>query len=202
MEIKRVGSQPSGKGPADWFTGTVRIDPLFTAPDPAFVAGASVTFEPGARTAWHTHPLGQTLIVTAGAGWAQRAELNPDAMLSLPAGSMRVDGYVLLQHGIRPGMPGSAVQRWMDRVPAVYRSSILDESGGPVPWIEDDEYCLAQLRSYASLMPMAQDARKPVFALTAADGAFGGHQQAAQRAFSDFRQLTRQVLGATGVLVG
>src|SRR3974390_1735625 len=71
MEIKRVGSQPSAKGPSDWFTGTVRIDPLFTAPDPALVAGASVTFEPGARTAWHTHPLGQTLIVTAGCGWAQ-----------------------------------------------------------------------------------------------------------------------------------
>ena len=72
MEIKRAGSQPSGKGPAEWFTGTVRIDPLFQAPDPAFVQGASVTFEPGARTAWHTHPLGQTLIVTAGCGWAQR----------------------------------------------------------------------------------------------------------------------------------
>jgi quercetin dioxygenase-like cupin family protein len=72
MEIKKAGSQPSGKGPADWFAGTVRIDPLFTAPDPAFVAGASVTFEPGARTAWHTHPLGQTLIVTSGAGWVQR----------------------------------------------------------------------------------------------------------------------------------
>jgi quercetin dioxygenase-like cupin family protein len=72
MEIKKAGSQLSGKGPADWFTGTVRIDPLFTAPDPALVAVASVTFEPGARTAWHTHPLGQTLIVTAGAGWAQR----------------------------------------------------------------------------------------------------------------------------------
>ncbi len=68
MEIKRSGAQPSGKGPADWFTGAVRIDPLFSAPDPARVAGASVTFEPGARTAWHTHPLGQTLIVTAGAG--------------------------------------------------------------------------------------------------------------------------------------
>ena len=67
MDIKRSGSQPSGKGPAEWFTGTVRIDPLFQAPDPARVAGASVTFEPGARTAWHTHPLGQTLIVTAGA---------------------------------------------------------------------------------------------------------------------------------------
>jgi quercetin dioxygenase-like cupin family protein len=72
MEIKRAGSQQSGKGPADWFTGTVRIDPLIQAPDPALVASASVTFEPGARTAWHTHPLGQTLIVTAGCGWAQR----------------------------------------------------------------------------------------------------------------------------------
>ena len=72
MEIKRAGSQPSGKGPTDYFTGTVRIDPLFSPPDPARVRGASVTFEPGARTAWHTHPLGQTLIVTAGCGWAQR----------------------------------------------------------------------------------------------------------------------------------
>ena len=72
MEIKRSGSQPSVKGPSEWFTGTVRIDPLFQAPDPAFVQGASVTFEPGARTAWHTHPLGQTLIVTAGCGRAQR----------------------------------------------------------------------------------------------------------------------------------
>jgi len=68
MEIKRAGSQPSVKGPSEWFTGTVRIDPLFQAPDPALVSGASVTFEPGARTAWHTHPLGQTLIVTAGYG--------------------------------------------------------------------------------------------------------------------------------------
>ena len=72
MDIKRIGSQPSGRGPPDWFTGTVRIDPLFKASDPARVAGASVTFEPGARTAWHTHPLGQSLIVTAGCGWAQR----------------------------------------------------------------------------------------------------------------------------------
>ena len=68
MEMKRAGSQASGRGPAEWFTGAVRIDPLFTAPDPARAAGAAVTFEPGARTAWHTHPLGQTLIVMAGAG--------------------------------------------------------------------------------------------------------------------------------------
>ena len=72
MQIKPAGSQPSTRGPADWFTGTVRIDPLFTAPDPARVAAATVTFEPGARTAWHTHPLGQTLLVTAGLGRAQR----------------------------------------------------------------------------------------------------------------------------------
>jgi quercetin dioxygenase-like cupin family protein len=72
MEIKKVGTQPSAKGSAEWFTGAVRIDALFQAPDPARVQGASVTFEPGARTAWHTHPLGQTLIVTAGCGWAQR----------------------------------------------------------------------------------------------------------------------------------
>jgi len=72
MEIKRVGSQPSGKGPSEWFTGAVRIDPLFQAPDPALVQGANVTFEPGARTAWHTHPLGQTLVVTAGCGWTRR----------------------------------------------------------------------------------------------------------------------------------
>jgi quercetin dioxygenase-like cupin family protein len=82
MEIKRSGSQASSQGPADWFTGTVRINPLFEAPEPARVRGASVTFEPAARTAWHTHPLGQTLIVTSGLGWAQRegeavAEIRP-----------------------------------------------------------------------------------------------------------------------------
>ena len=71
MDIKRTGTQPSGKGPAEYFTGTVRIDPLFQTDAPARARGASVTFEPGARTAWHTHPLGQTLIVTAGCGLAQ-----------------------------------------------------------------------------------------------------------------------------------
>jgi quercetin dioxygenase-like cupin family protein len=72
MQIKRVGSQPSANGPSDWFTGTVRIDPLFAVAEPARTAANAVTFEPGARTAWHTHPLGQMLIVTAGCGRAQR----------------------------------------------------------------------------------------------------------------------------------
>lgn len=72
MDIQRSGSHTSNQGPADWFTGVVRIDRLVDAPQPARIVSASVTFEPGARTAWHTHPLGQTLIVTAGCGWAQR----------------------------------------------------------------------------------------------------------------------------------
>jgi quercetin dioxygenase-like cupin family protein len=72
IDIKRSGSRPSTKGNADWFTGSVRVDPLFQAPDPGRVSGGQVTFEPGARTAWHTHPLGQTLVVTAGLGWVQR----------------------------------------------------------------------------------------------------------------------------------
>lgn len=89
MEIKRNGTQPSIKGPADWFTGNVRVDLLFQASEPARVAGASVTFEPGARTAWHTHPLGQTLIVTAGRGLVQREggavqEVNPGDVVWFP----------------------------------------------------------------------------------------------------------------------
>ena len=72
MEIRRIGTQASSKGPSDWFTGTVRIDPLFQASAPARVQSVNVTFEPGARTAWHTHPLGQTLLVMAGCGWVQR----------------------------------------------------------------------------------------------------------------------------------
>ena len=74
IDIKRSGSRPSTKGAAEWFTGAVRVDPLFQAPDPARVGGAHVTFEPSARTAWHTHPLGQTLIITSGFGWVQKEE--------------------------------------------------------------------------------------------------------------------------------
>ena len=97
MDINRVGSQPSGKGPAEYFTGTVRIDPLFEAHDPARALGASVTFEPGARTAWYTHPLGQTLIVTAGCGRAQRwggpiEEMRPGDVIWIPPGEKHWHG--------------------------------------------------------------------------------------------------------------
>ena len=97
MEIKRSGSQPSGKGPVEYFTGTVRVDPLFNAPAPARVLGASVTFEPGARTAWHTHPLGQTLIVMAGCGLVQRWEgkvekIQPGDVIWFPPGEKHWHG--------------------------------------------------------------------------------------------------------------
>lgn len=97
MEIKRASSRPSNNGPAEYFTGAVRIDPLCDAPPPARVFGASVTFEPGARTAWHTHPLGQTLIVTSGCGWAQRwagpiESIRPGDVIWFPPGEKHWHG--------------------------------------------------------------------------------------------------------------
>ena len=124
MEIKRVGSQPSGKGPSAWFTGTVRIDPLFTAPDPALVAGASVTFEAGARTAWHTHPLGQTLIVTSGCGWAQRQggpieEIHPGDVIWFSPGEKHWHGATpttaMTHIAIQERKDGKMVD-WMEHV--------------------------------------------------------------------------------------
>ena len=124
MEIKRVGSQPSSKGPADWFTGTVRIDPLFQAPAPARAAGASVTFEPGARTAWHTHPLGQTLIVTSGCGWAQREggpveEIRPGDVVWFPPGEKHWHGAspttAMTHIAIQEALNGKLVD-WMEKV--------------------------------------------------------------------------------------
>src|SRR5947209_227051 len=124
MEIKKAGSQASAKGPADWFTGTVRIDPLFTAPDPALVAGASVTFEPGARTAWHTHPLGQTLVVTAGCGWAQRdggpiEEIHPGDVIWFAPGEKHWHGATpttaMTHIAIQEKKDGKMVD-WMEHV--------------------------------------------------------------------------------------
>jgi quercetin dioxygenase-like cupin family protein len=124
MEIKRSGSQPSAKGPADWFTGTVRIDPLFDAPAPARGGGASVTFEPGARTAWHTHPLGQTLIVTSGVGRAQRwggpiEELRPGDVVLFAPGEKHWHGAApttaMTHIAIQEKLDGKAVD-WLGHV--------------------------------------------------------------------------------------
>jgi len=124
MEIRRIGSQASAKGPSDWFTGTVRIDPLFDRSEPARVSGASVTFEPGARTAWHTHPLGQTLIVTAGCGWAQRdggpvEEIRPGDVIWFSPGEKHWHGATsttaMTHIAVHEKLNGKAVD-WMEKV--------------------------------------------------------------------------------------
>lgn len=127
MEIKRAGSQPSTKGPSEWFTGTVRFDPLFKAPPPALVQASSVTFEPGARTAWHTHPLGQTLIVTAGCGWAQREagpveEIRPGDVVSFSPGEKH-------WHGATPttAMTHIAIQERQDGEVVNWLEKVTDE---------------------------------------------------------------------------
>ena len=126
MDIKRSGSQPSNKGPADWFTGTVRIDSPFKGSDPARVTGAIVTFEPGARTAWHTHPLGQTLLVTAGCGWAQRwggpiEEIRSGDVIWFPPGEKHWHGATaataITHIAIQEQLDGKAVD-WMEKVSA------------------------------------------------------------------------------------
>jgi quercetin dioxygenase-like cupin family protein len=127
MEIKRNGSQPSVRGPADWFTGVVRIDPLFQAPAPARVQGASVTFEPGARTAWHTHPLGQTLIVTSGLGWAQRwggqiEEIRPGDVVWFAPGEKHWHGATATT-----AVTHVAVQEQLDGKPVDWLEHVSDE---------------------------------------------------------------------------
>ena len=127
MEIQRAGSRPSGKGPEEYFTGTVRVDPLFSAPEPARVAGAHVTFEPGARTAWHTHPLGQTLIVTSGRGWVQRwdgpvEEIHPGDVIWFAPGEKH-------WHGATPetAMTHIAIQERLDDKAVEWLEKVSDE---------------------------------------------------------------------------
>ena len=129
MEIKRSGSQPSGKGQADYFTGTVRIDPLFAAPSPARVFGASVTFEPGARTAWHAHALGQTLIVAAGCGRVQRwggplEEIRPGDVIWIAPGEKH-------WHGAAPTIA-------MTHIAIVEKTE--DNSTGWMEHVSDEQY--------------------------------------------------------------
>ena len=124
MEIKRAGSQASTKGPADWFSGAVRIDPLFPVTPPARAAGNTVTFEPGARTAWHTHPLGQTLIVVAGGGRAQKwggpiEEIRPGDVVCFAPGEKHWHGAApttaMTHIAIQEALDGKAVE-WLEKV--------------------------------------------------------------------------------------
>jgi quercetin dioxygenase-like cupin family protein len=136
MEIRRNGSQSSAKGPADWFTGVVRVDPLFEARPPGRVSGASVTFEPGARTAWHTHPLGQTLIVTAGCGATQRwggpvEPIRPGDVVQIAPGEKHWHGAApttaVTHIALQENLDGKQVE-WMEKVTdEQYRAAAVEQ---------------------------------------------------------------------------
>jgi quercetin dioxygenase-like cupin family protein len=137
MEVTRGGSQPSGKGPDAYFSGSVRIDPLFEAPPPARARGASVTFEPGARTAWHTHPLGQVLIVTSGLGRVQRwggpvEALRPGDVVWIPPGEKHWHGAApetaMTHIAIQEALDGKAVE-WMEKVTEEQYQAAAKSSG-------------------------------------------------------------------------
>ena len=150
MHITRSGTHPSGKGPAAWFTGNVRIDPLFSPPEPARVAGALVTFEPGARTAWHTHPLGQTLIVTVGLGLVQREggaveEIRPGDVVWFPPGERHWHGA-----GPETAMSHIAVQEKLN--------------GSPVDWMEHGPVQMPQIECVPRPLLERLHIRKPAVA--------------------------------------
>src|SRR6266545_461493 len=138
IKITRSGSQPSSKGPAEYFTGSVRVDPLFTANDPSRTSGARVTFEPGARTAWHTHPLGQTLIVTAGSGWVQQwggqiQEILPGDVVRIPPGQKHWHGATATT-----GMTHIAIQEHLDGKTVDWMEMVSDVQYGAPVWARPD----------------------------------------------------------------
>ncbi|HTI26554.1 MAG TPA: ParA family protein [Kutzneria sp.] len=133
-------------------------------------------------------------------GWRDRLERKPASVVDVPAGEMNVLGYVVLQHGVRLDRPVRAYQRWMDQIPGQFQVSVLGGSNEHVPRMDEDPYCLGQLKHYHSLMPLAREARKPIFALTAADGALGGHFQAARDAYGHFDQLAKTILRRAGIV--
>jgi cellulose biosynthesis protein BcsQ len=131
--------------------------------------------------------------------WAERRERNPVEDLELPVGAMEPIGYIVMQHAVRLDRPVNAYARWMERIPQVYRKAVLDQEPQAGLTIERDPNALATLKHYRSLMPLAQEARKPMFHLRTADGAIGGHAKAVQDCYNDFRVLARTVAERSGV---
>ena len=135
------------------------------------------------------------------ASWKEMSGKNPDPAMELPPGQIEPLGYVVMQHGMRENRPPKAYQRWIDRFPAEYRESVLDEASGAAMVAAADPFCLAMLKHYRSLMPMAMEARKPVFSLKPADGAIGAHSQAARNAYTDFLALAQRIADRSGVIL-
>lgn len=133
--------------------------------------------------------------------WKERLEKSPSEEIPLPSGNMRPIGYVVLQHAVRLDRPVKSYEKWMARIPEVYREFVLNKSLAGQLSLDNDPNCLANLKHYRSLAPMAQEARKPIFHLTPADGAGGAHFTAAKRAGEDFKALARKIAEHTGILL-
>lgn len=131
--------------------------------------------------------------------WTERLHKNPAPDLQLPEGRMQPIGYIVLQHSVRLDRPVKAFRRWIDRIPSAYQKDVLKESGGEGISVEEDPHCLALLKHYQSLMPMAQEARKPMFSLKPADGAIGAHFQAVKGAYTSFEVLALKIAQRTGL---
>lgn len=129
--------------------------------------------------------------------WSDRRSRNPVADLDRPEGAMRPIGYVVLQHAVRLDRPVKAYERWMERIPGAYRHFVLDEPGCNAPPVAEDANCLGTLKHFRSLMPLAEEARKPMFLLRAADGAIGGHANAVNGCYLDFGELAERVMEAS-----
>ena len=135
--------------------------------------------------------------------WTERLERRPDGLadLHMPGGEMQPAGYVVLQHAVRLDQPVKAYGRWMARIPQEYRRSVLDETDSGTAAIDTDPYGIATLKHYRSLMPLAQEARKPMFFLKPADGAIGGHMAAVQDCYRDFRDLAKRIADRCGIAI-
>lgn len=126
--------------------------------------------------------------------WNDRASRNPEPNLILPLGIMKPLGYVVMQHGIKESRPVKSYLRWANRIPQVFREFVLKETPSEGITVEQDEYCLALLKHYHSLVPMAMEARKPIFSLKPAEGAIGAHLGAVRNAYSNFKLLTEKII--------
>lgn len=133
--------------------------------------------------------------------WRELLLKNPDPTLEMPVGEIEPLGYVVMQHGMRENRPPKAYQRWIERFPAEYRESVLAEPRPSAMTAEEDPYCLAMLKHYRSLMPMAMEVRKPVFLLKPADGAIGAHTQAVRNAYDDFLRLAARIAERSGAVL-
>lgn len=132
-------------------------------------------------------------------GWSERRPKNPDSDLVLPEGEMQPVGYIVMQHSVRRDRPVKSYDKWISRIPATYQRYVLDNESSDAPAVSEDSHCFATLKHYRSLMPMAQEAHKPIFHLKPADGALGAHTYAVQDAYQDFENLTQAIAHKAGL---